>query len=128
MTGTIASTLTLSRMRSIPFVWDDATGCSAAPSPVLNQAPGLYSSIETARVIGLDPYGHLRKVFAYLPNAKTVEDIEASLPSAADPIPSIPKRLTRLTLARARVEYHCVVSQTVMFHLAIDCHCIIFAL
>lgn len=45
----------------------------------------LYSLIETARANGLDPYGYLRRVFTDLPNATTVEDIEALLPGIIDP-------------------------------------------
>jgi transposase len=45
----------------------------------------LYSLVETARANGLDPYGYLRKVFTDLPNATTVEDIEALLPGVIDP-------------------------------------------
>lgn len=40
----------------------------------------LYSLIETAKANGLEPYAYLRKVFAELPRATTVEDIEALLP------------------------------------------------
>ena len=45
----------------------------------------LYSLIETARANGLDPYGYLRRVFTDLPNAASVEDIEALLPGVIDP-------------------------------------------
>ena len=45
----------------------------------------LYSLIETARANGLDPYGYLRRIFTDLPNAKTLEDIEALLPGNIDP-------------------------------------------
>ena len=55
----------------------------------------LYSLIETARANGLDPYGHLRKVFTELPNAKTVQDIEALLPAAIDPSTVNPQHAPR---------------------------------
>jgi transposase len=40
----------------------------------------LYSLIETAKANGLEPYAYLRRVFAELPRADTVEAIEALLP------------------------------------------------
>jgi transposase len=40
----------------------------------------LYSLVSTARANGLEPYAYLRRLFAELPKAKTVEDFEAMLP------------------------------------------------
>ena len=40
----------------------------------------LYSLVSTARANGLEPYAYLRHLFAELPKAKTVEDIEQLLP------------------------------------------------
>ena len=40
----------------------------------------LYSLVSTARANGLEPYGYLRRLFAELPKARTVEDFEALLP------------------------------------------------
>jgi transposase len=40
----------------------------------------LYSIVSTARANGLEPYAYLRRLFAELPKAKTVEDFEAMLP------------------------------------------------
>ena len=40
----------------------------------------LYSIVSTARANGLEPYAYLRKLFAELPKAKTVEDFEVLLP------------------------------------------------
>ncbi|MHB8697679.1 MAG: IS66 family transposase [Sulfuricaulis sp.] len=40
----------------------------------------LYSLIETAKANGLEPYAYLRRVFAELPRAQTIEAIEALLP------------------------------------------------
>ena len=40
----------------------------------------LYSLVETAKANGLEPYAYLRRVFTELPQAKTLEDIEALLP------------------------------------------------
>lgn len=44
----------------------------------------LYSLIETAKANGIEPYGYLRTVFTELPQATTVEAIEALLPMHAD--------------------------------------------
>jgi transposase len=40
----------------------------------------LYALVETAKANGLEPYAYLRQVFTLLPQAKTLEDIEALLP------------------------------------------------
>jgi transposase len=40
----------------------------------------LYSIVSTARANGLEPYAYLRKLFAELPKAKSVEDFEVLLP------------------------------------------------
>jgi hypothetical protein len=40
----------------------------------------LYSLVQTARVNGLEPYAYLRRLFAELPAAQTLEQIEALLP------------------------------------------------
>jgi transposase len=40
----------------------------------------LYSLIETAKANGIEPYAYLKTAFTALPNATTVEDIEALLP------------------------------------------------
>ena len=40
----------------------------------------LYSLIETAKANGLEPYPYLRHLFTDLPQATTVEAIEALLP------------------------------------------------
>ena len=40
----------------------------------------LYSLVETAKANGLEPFAYLRHIFTMLPQAKTLEDIEALLP------------------------------------------------
>ena len=40
----------------------------------------LYSLIETSKANGLEPYAYLRVLFAKLPQATTVEEIENLLP------------------------------------------------
>jgi hypothetical protein len=43
----------------------------------------LFSLIETAKANGLEPWGYLQKIFAEIPAAKSLEDIEALLPRSA---------------------------------------------
>ncbi len=40
----------------------------------------LYSLIETEKANGIEPYRYLQKVFAELPKANPLKDIEALLP------------------------------------------------
>ena len=44
----------------------------------------LYSVIETTKANGIEPYAYLRHVFAELPKATKLEDIEALLPDRID--------------------------------------------
>jgi transposase len=50
----------------------------------------LYSIVSTARANGLEPYAYLRRLFAELPKAKTVEDFEALLPFNTAPHSQLP--------------------------------------
>ena len=43
----------------------------------------LYSLVETAKANDLEPYAYLRYVVERLPNASTLEDVEALLPWSA---------------------------------------------
>lgn len=52
---------------------------SASPKGATASAH-LYSLIETAKANGLEPYAYLRKIFAGLPQATNLEQIEALLP------------------------------------------------
>jgi transposase len=45
----------------------------------------LYSLVETAKANGLEPYAYLRHVFTELPKARSVEELEALLPTRLDP-------------------------------------------
>ena len=45
-----------------------------------NASANLYSLIETAKANGIEPYAYLERLFTELPQASTVEDIEALLP------------------------------------------------
>jgi hypothetical protein len=40
----------------------------------------LYSLIETAKANGIEPWAYLQRVFAELPKATTIDDVEALLP------------------------------------------------
>lgn len=51
----------------------------------------LYSLIETAKANGIEPYRYLRHLFAELPKAQTVADIEALLPVNTDKDQIIPR-------------------------------------
>jgi transposase len=44
----------------------------------------LYSPIDTAKANEIEPYAYLRQVFAKLPRATILEDIEALLPDRVD--------------------------------------------
>ena len=44
----------------------------------------LYSLIETAKANGIEPYRYLRHLFAALPKAETVDDIDTLLPGNVD--------------------------------------------
>jgi transposase len=52
---------------------------SASPSGATASA-NLYSLIETAKANGIEPYVYLRRVFTDLPNAHSLEQVEALLP------------------------------------------------
>ncbi len=43
----------------------------------------LYSLIETAKANSIEPWAYLQRVFAELPKAVTLEDVEALLPHRA---------------------------------------------
>ena len=49
-----------------------------------NASANLYSLIETAKANGIEPYAYLRTVFTELPQATSVEEIEALLPVSDD--------------------------------------------
>jgi transposase len=56
-----------------------STRLSASQKGATSSA-NLYSLIETAKANNLEPYGYLKKIFTQLPNAQTLEQIEALLP------------------------------------------------
>jgi len=57
---------------------------SATPEGATASA-NLNSLVETAKANGLDPYAYLRHLFTWLPQATSLEDIEALLPTRLDP-------------------------------------------
>jgi transposase len=65
-----------------PFVLGRKNWLFSASVKGVKASANLYSLIETAKANGLEPYAYLRRVFAELPQAETVEAIEALLPGA----------------------------------------------
>jgi transposase len=65
-----------------PFVIGRKNWLFSASPKGADASANLYSLIETAKVSGLEPHAYLTKVFTDLPNAQTVEEIEALLPWA----------------------------------------------
>ena len=65
-----------------PFVLGRKNWLFSASVKGVKASANLYSLIETAKANGLEPYAYLRRVFTELPQAETVEAIEALLPGA----------------------------------------------
>jgi transposase len=63
-----------------PFVIGRKNWLFSASQKGATSSANLYSLIETAKANGLEPYAYLKRVFAELPNATTVEQIENLLP------------------------------------------------
>lgn len=63
-----------------PFVVGRKNWLFADTQAGARASANLYSLVETAKHNGLEPYAYLVRLFNGLPNAKTVEDIEALLP------------------------------------------------
>ncbi len=63
-----------------PFVLGRKNWLFSASIKGVKASANLYSLIETAKAVGLEPYAYLRMVFTALPKADTVEAIEALLP------------------------------------------------
>ena len=63
-----------------PFVIGRKNWLFSASQKGAMSSANLYSLIETAKANGLEPSAYLRKVFTDLPNAKTLEEVEALLP------------------------------------------------
>ena len=65
-----------------PFVIGRKNWLFSASQRGADASANLYSLVETAKANGLEPHAYLTRVFTELPNAKTVEEIEALLPWA----------------------------------------------
>ncbi|MCF6323158.1 MAG: IS66 family transposase, partial [Gammaproteobacteria bacterium] len=63
-----------------PFVIGRKNWLFSASVRGAKSSANLYGLIETAKANGLEPYAYLRHVFKALPQAASVEDIEALLP------------------------------------------------
>lgn len=63
-----------------PFVIGRKNWLFSASVKGVKASANLYSLIETVKANGLEPYAYLRYLFAELPKATTVEDVEALLP------------------------------------------------
>ena len=67
-----------------PFVVGRKNWLFSASVKGVKASANLYSLIETAKANGLEPYAYLRHLFTELPQAETVEAIEALLPGNID--------------------------------------------
>ena len=67
-----------------PFVLGRKNWLFSASVKGVKASANLYSLIETAKANGLEPYAYLRRVFTELPQAETVDAIEALLPGSLD--------------------------------------------
>jgi transposase len=65
-----------------PFVLGRKNWLFSASVKGVKASANLYSLIETAKANGLEPYAYLRRVFTELPQAETVDAIEALLPGS----------------------------------------------
>lgn len=63
-----------------PFVIGRKNWLFSSSQSGAHASANLYSLIETAKVNELEPYAYLKKLFTMLPQAKSVEDIDALLP------------------------------------------------
>lgn len=63
-----------------PFVVGRKNWLFANSPAGANASANLYSLIETAKANKLNPHSYLQTIFTWLPQAKSVEDIEALLP------------------------------------------------
>ncbi len=67
-----------------PFVLGRKNWLFSASVKGVKASANLYSLIESAKANGLEPYAYLRHVFTELPQAETVDAIEALLPGHLD--------------------------------------------
>lgn len=67
-----------------PFVVGRRNWLFSATPEGATASANLYSLVQTAKANGLDPYAYLRHLFTFLPQATSLEDIEALLPTRLD--------------------------------------------
>lgn len=63
-----------------PFVIGRKNWLFAATAEGAKASANLYSLVETAKANDLEPSAYLKNIFTLLPQAKTVDDVEALLP------------------------------------------------
>lgn len=63
-----------------PFVIGRKNWMFSSSQKGATASANLYSLIETAKLNDIEPYEYLKRVFTELPNAETLEDIDALLP------------------------------------------------
>jgi len=63
-----------------PFVIGRKNWLFSASQKGATASANLYSLIETAKTNGLEPHAYLKIIFTQLPNAQTLEQVEALLP------------------------------------------------
>lgn len=63
-----------------PFVIGRKNWLFSSSQKGATASANLYSLIETTKLNGLEPYDYLKRVFTELPNAETLEHIDALLP------------------------------------------------
>ena len=60
--------------------WVEKTGYFSTSVEGAKASANLYSLVESAKANNLEPSAYLKTVFTLLPQAKTLEDVEALLP------------------------------------------------
>jgi len=63
-----------------PFVVDRKNWLFAATAEGATASANLYSLVEIVKANGIEPSVYLKTVFTLLPQAETLEDVEALLP------------------------------------------------
>ena len=69
-----------------PFVIGRKNWLFSASQAGAHASANLYSLIETAKANNLEPYAYLKKIFTLLPQAQSLDDIDALLPWSVNPV------------------------------------------
>jgi len=69
-----------------PFVIGRKNWLFSASQAGAHASANLYSLIETAKANSLEPYAYLKEIFTLLPQAQSLDDIDALLPWAVNPV------------------------------------------